>query len=350
MQTIKVILDVDMGIDDATALAWLLQQERVAILGIVTVAGNTTPENSANNALNVLAAADRTDIEVAIGATRPLQQVASHTGKGLHGPDGLWSIGAHNPQDISGLSRDILDFYCRQIQQAGPGVTILALGPLTNLALAVDVYPDLFQNTRIIAHAGSREGGSRTPHANFNCWFDPEAVARILTAHTSLTLIAGTKKFGLSHNDIVTIRNGGTALGRFIAGPLQLYAQAQAQQGMSDTFVAPDIVAAVYAVDPSVGTTQPALVKIAHGIFETDINRLLRGKMTIGIKPQEKVSMIADDIELSALVDRLLADPGVNLGAEMRAILAREPDNAQVVLDIDAARIHELFMEPFTRG
>ncbi len=132
--------------------------------------------------------------------------------------------------------------------------------------------------------------------------------------------------------------------------PLRLYAKAQEQQGRVETFAAPDIVAAVYAVDASVGETQSALVKIAHGIFENDANRLLRGKITIGIKAEEKLSMIADDIELSALADRVLTDPNIDLRAEMGAILAREPDNAQVVLDIDADRIHELFMQPFTRG
>ncbi|MBN1312117.1 MAG: nucleoside hydrolase [Anaerolineae bacterium] len=347
MEKTKIILDVDMGIDDAAALAWLLEQDQAEVTGIATVAGNTTPENSAKNALSVLATAGRTDIEVAVGAAEPLQQVASRISRAIHGPDGLWLAGTQDSQNTNSLSRDVVDFYRRQIERAGAGVTIVAMGPLTNLALLAKAYPDIIQCTRIIAHGGSRERGSRTPNASFNIWFDPEAAARVLAAGSSLTLIAGTKKFALSRQDIDALHDGGTAPGRFLAAPLRRYADAQAQQGRIETFAAPDVVAAVYTIEPSVGEVQPALVRIAHGIFETDVNRLLRGKVTIGVKLAEKLPMIADDIELSALADHLLAEPSIDLQAELQAILAREPDNAQVVLDIDAARIHELFMRPF---
>ncbi|MBN1427697.1 MAG: nucleoside hydrolase [Anaerolineae bacterium] len=346
MKKTKIILDVDMGVDDAAALAWLLTREQIEVTGIATVVGNTTPEKSTNNALNILGLANHDDIEVVIGADEPLYQVASRTSSALHGPDGLWGTGAQHPQDLSRLSRDVADFYNRH---ACPDVTIIALGPLTNLALAVKAYPDLLRAVRIIILCGSKESSS-THQSSFNIWFDPEAAAQVLAAGASITLIAGTRKFSLSQEDIDMLRDGGTALGQFLAGPLRLYAQAQRLQGRSETFVAPDIVAAVYAVDPSVGKTQPALVRIAQGIFENDANRLLRGKVTMGIEMQEKLSMIADDIELSALVDRMLAEPDIDLEAEMRAILAREPDNAQIVLDIDADKIHELFMQPFTSG
>ena len=137
---IRMIIDADIGVDDAAAIAYLLDDpSQVEILGITTVAGNTTVENSASNALTLLETADRTDIPVIVGAAAPLVLPASHQGMFVHGPDGLWFTGFQFPQDISGLSTDATGFLC---DNAAADVTLLALGPLTNLANAVQSCPD----------------------------------------------------------------------------------------------------------------------------------------------------------------------------------------------------------------
>lgn len=144
---IKLVVDTDPGIDDAAAIVWLLSQERypVEVLGISTVVGNTTVENAANNVLTLLDALDRRDIPVVIGASEPLTQTHSHVSSLIHGPDGLWYVGAQHPHDLNGLSRDVPAFY-RDMATTHPGATLLALGPLTNLAQAIQQYPDEMSN------------------------------------------------------------------------------------------------------------------------------------------------------------------------------------------------------------
>ena len=94
---VPIIVDADIGVDDAAALAYLLSSSKANILGITTVAGNTSVENAANNALILLDTAQRTAIPVVVGAAAPLVVSASHQGVFVHGPDGLWGLSVSIP-------------------------------------------------------------------------------------------------------------------------------------------------------------------------------------------------------------------------------------------------------------
>jgi purine nucleosidase len=143
---IDVIIDTDAGVDDATAIAYFLSQKTqpVQLLGITAVAGNTAVENSANNALTLLETANLST-PVVVGAAQPLSRTLSHTGKLIHGPDGLWFVGAAHPHDLSTLSHDVPAFYYQMAQQH-PGATLIALGPLTNVARAIQQNPQAMRN------------------------------------------------------------------------------------------------------------------------------------------------------------------------------------------------------------
>jgi pyrimidine-specific ribonucleoside hydrolase len=350
-EPLKLVIDVDTGVDDAAGIVWLFSQTQypVEVLGFTTVAGVTTVDNVTNNLLTLLDALGQTDIPVVMGAAAPLVQPLSFTGAGLHGPDGLWGVGFQNLHNLNTDPRirhdvDVPAFYC-EITQTHSNLTLLAEGPLTNLAHALDQCPQGIQSfERIIILGGARFGGNRTPVAEFNIWQDPEAASQVLSAGLPITLIAydAFDTFTLTEKDVEKLQKKGDDPVKLVAGPLQAYLQAQILNGLSPSV--PDVTAYIYTMDPSLGTAESGLVKVVTG------PGLVRGQTVIGFG-QLKVPMIADDAELSNLVYQLFFDP--NFGPDQFAqaifqIMAQEPDNAQVVLDIDEHEMYKSFMHTMT--
>jgi inosine-uridine nucleoside N-ribohydrolase len=347
----KIIIDTDAGVDDAAAIAWLLSQDRypVDVLGITAVTGNTSVENVANNVLIVLDLVGRTDVPVIIGAAAPLYQAPSSTGAMIHGPDGLWFAGFTNPHDLSGLARDVPAYYC---DKAAPDVTLLMLGPLTNLAQALEICPETIQQFgEIVVLGGAKGGGNRLVHSEFNIWYDPEAAAQVISAGLNLTVmpLPAFGQFTLDQKDIDKLAQKGNAAGQFLAAPIQIYANMQT--GFSDevTFTLPDVPATIFALNQSLASSQPALVKIVAPVPNEGDSWLLRGQTLIGLEMSERITMIAEDAELSDLANRAFSEPGFNLEWELFLILMREPDNAEVVTSINAREMQRQFMRALTK-
>ena len=182
MSGTPIILDCDPGHDDAIALLLALASPEVDLIGVTTVAGNQTLEKTTANAIRILEFADRTDVPVVAGANRPLFRepyVARyvHGDTGLDGPD-------LPPAQGSPLDEHAVDFLGRH---AG-GATLVAVGPLTNIALMLARYPDV-RPERIVLMGGSIGVGNVTPAAEFNIWADPEAAARVFESGLDVTMI-----------------------------------------------------------------------------------------------------------------------------------------------------------------
>jgi len=339
---LDLVINTDAGVDDSAAIDWLLSQKDypIDILGIGATAGNATVDNAANNVLTVLDALGQQNIPVAVGASAPLSEPLSRTGSLLHGPDGLWGVGAEHPHDLSGLSHDVPSFY-RDLAQANPGATLLSLGPLTNLAQTWEEYPDALKSFKqIVVLGGAINGGNITPNAEFNIWQDPEAANELLSSGLPITLVPldAFKNFTLTAADLQTLQTQGNQATKLIAGPLQDYAAAQTGLGSNTSASFPDVTAAMYAVDSSLGTSQSALVKV-----DTDPG-LARGETVVGLTLNQRIQLIASDAELSQLAEQVFSDPNFNIQAAEEAILAREPDNASLVTEIDSQRMHALFL------
>lgn len=342
--TTKLIVDTDPGVDDAAAIIWLLSQTKfpMDLLGIVTVAGNADVENVTNNVLTLLDAMALPDITVVMGAEQPLNQPMSELTTLLHGPDGLWFVGMQNPHDLSGIPTDATSFYCDTVTQ-NPGTVILTLGPLTNLANAINQCPNEMQSIRrIIALGGSRL--ATAPQMDYNFWQDPEATDIVLSSGLPLTLMLGeaSGQFILDAQDLQELATEGIPAAQLIAGPMQLYTQMKG--GFSGASEAPyhDVAAAMYALGPSAGASQSALVK------EVTAESLTRGQTLIGLDTGSRVTMIASLEELNTLAYDFYHDPNFDLEAAIGAILFREPDNARVVLEIKHKVMHKRFMQALT--
>jgi len=175
----KVVWDMDPGIDDALALILALKSPEVQVLGITTVAGNAPVEVTSANACRVLECLDAGSIPVAMGAANPLrhtlEDALSH-----HGPDGLGECGL--PAPLTPLDpAKAWDFLAQLVSSAPGEVTLIATGPLTNVAHAFELHPKLPELlARLVLMGGAygltpRGTGNRTPFAEFNIWQDPEA-------------------------------------------------------------------------------------------------------------------------------------------------------------------------------
>jgi inosine-uridine nucleoside N-ribohydrolase len=201
----KIIFDMDPGIDDAIALIMATRSAEIEIIGITTVAGNVPVELGTRNALSILEYLDIDNIPVIEGAQDPLA-VPFVGARGYHGEDGLGEIGIPSPilRKITGTA---WNFIAEQVL-ANPGeITLLATGPLTNLAIAFRNFPELPSALSNIVIMGGAYGltvfgkGNRTPFAEFNIWQDPDAAQIVFDSTASLYAIG----LDISHDPAVCL-------------------------------------------------------------------------------------------------------------------------------------------------
>ncbi|MBN9554914.1 MAG: nucleoside hydrolase, partial [Alphaproteobacteria bacterium] len=170
----RVIIDTDPGVDDAFALLLAMRSPELKIEGITPVAGNVPLAFTLPNALRMVEIAGRTDIPVAVGAKVPLQRRLV-TATYAHGENGLG--GAVFPPPKTKPIADPAPAFIRRVVRQYPGqVTLITLGPQTNLAIALAADPDLARMIKgVVMMGGSLSGGNVTPAAEFNVYVDPEA-------------------------------------------------------------------------------------------------------------------------------------------------------------------------------
>ena len=211
MKTRPVILDCDPGHDDALAILLALARPELEVLGITTVAGNSTLENTTRNALAVLTLLGRTDVPVAAGADRPLHRTLQ-TAPHVHGSSGL--EGADLPRPAVGpRPEDAADLIASLIESSDAPVTLIPTGPLTNIATFGRRYPELLGKVEHICLMGGSIGeGNITASAEFNIWVDPDAAHEVFTAGVPLTMIG----LDVTHEALLTLDDADrmAALGR----------------------------------------------------------------------------------------------------------------------------------------
>ncbi|WP_047869818.1 nucleoside hydrolase [Nocardiopsis sp. RV163] len=186
----RVFVDCDPGIDDAVALAYLAARPEVEIVGVGAVFGNSSVDVTADNALRLLELYGRPDVPVAVGAARPLVQppkLAAH----VHGSNGLGDVELPEPANrpVSETAAALLVRLARE----NPGeIDVLAVGPLTNLAIALALEPELPRLVRRLVVMGGavRVAGNVSSHAEANISNDPESAEAVFAAGFDLDLVA----------------------------------------------------------------------------------------------------------------------------------------------------------------
>jgi purine nucleosidase len=255
MSARKVLIDTDCGIDDAVAIMIALASPELDVVGITTVSGNVSLEHVLDNVLRLLSFYDRTDIPVFRGASAALVE-KSHRAEGVHGPNGLGGIELPPPRMIEQEERAPAGIY--RMARENPGLTLLTLGPLTNIAMAVNLYPELKELVGgIVAMGGAIERGNVTRFAEFNFFADPESVQYVIDSGIPLSVVTWDATLSVLHTeqDLRSMGFEKSASGRLFLElekyPLAYVAKAYGAKGV---FMA-DPLTAAYLVDPSTATT-----------------------------------------------------------------------------------------------
>jgi purine nucleosidase len=261
----KLILDGDYGIDDALAALYLCHQPEIEIVAVGSVHGNATADAAALNALAVLDIAGRPDVPVAVGARRPLAQPVDISSM-VHGDDGL---GGKAPGAAAGRAPVEWPAAWQLVRaaRAHPGqCTVVATGPLTNLALALMLDPDLERLVAgVVVMGGTVEHpGNITPYAEANVAHDPEAADLVLGAAWPVTLVGLDATMGvwLASPELARIEHSDTPSGRFAWAVMQHYLGFYARRHQRPGCPLHDPSAAMVALDPSLATWTETPVEV----------------------------------------------------------------------------------------
>jgi inosine-uridine nucleoside N-ribohydrolase len=295
----RILLDCDPGHDDAIALLLALGSPEVELAGVTTVSGNQTVDKTTANALRVLELVGR-EVPVARGADRPLVRerfVADyvHGESGLDGPDLPPAQGEPVPEHA-------VEFLARHVA----GTTLVATGPLTNVALLLALHPDA-RPDRVVLMGGAIGEGNVSPAAEFNIWADPEAARRVFESGLDVTMVG----LDVTHRALVTpahaerLRAAGRA-GRFAAELVDFYGRfhdsVYPELGGSPMH---DPVALAHVLDPSILDVRPARIEVdcAWGAGRGRTNVDTRGRAG---EPNAHVAVDVDaERFLELLVDRV---------------------------------------------
>ncbi|AOF91769.1 nucleoside hydrolase [Sinorhizobium sp. RAC02] len=186
----KIIIDTDPGQDDAAAIMLALGSPELDILGITTVAGNAPLALTSRNARIILEFCARPDVKVFAGADKPVARPLI-TAEHVHGKTGLDGPELHDPQ-MPLQDQHAVDFIIETLKREPAGtVTLCTLGPLTNIATALEKAPEIAGRVRelVMMGGGFFEGGNITPAAEFNIYVDPEAAAAVFNSGIPIVMM-----------------------------------------------------------------------------------------------------------------------------------------------------------------
>jgi len=222
----RVVLDVDVGIDDAVAMVYLAGTHAIDIVGAGSVHGNCDTGTASLNALRVLEVCGLTQVPVAVGAEGPLAGDAAYAAH-VHGSDGLGDTGQPLPRRA--LEQESAWDQLVRIANADPGkVDLLALGPLTNLAKALEVDGDVLRKFRrvvIMGGSGLEMSAGAVLEGDWNIIHDIEAAQMVFDSSENITMVGVnvTSPTVLGPNDLDLLERSETRPGRFVWQILQFY-------------------------------------------------------------------------------------------------------------------------------
>lgn len=251
MTPIPLILDTDPGIDDAIAIMAAIAAPRIDLLGLTTVFGNVPVATATRNS-QFLAVTAGAAVPVAEGAARPLVQPPPPHPDFVHGKGGLGALDVpdQGPPD----PRDAATFIAETAAAHAGRLVLLAVGPLTNLAEALERSPAIAgQVARLVVMGGSlRHRGNVSPRAEANFWQDPHAAARVLAAAWPVTIVGldVTETVRLYPEDAARLRAAAPRCGALLADAFAHYAAFHAESRGFDGCYLHDPAALVAVTDP----------------------------------------------------------------------------------------------------
>lgn len=261
--TEKVLLDCDPGHDDALAILFAHGSPEIELTAITTVAGNQTLDKTTLNARRVCTVAGVQQVPIAAGCGQPLvreQRIAAN----IHGESGLDGHVFDDPA-VETVDKHAVDLIIDTVLRAPGEVNLVAIGPLTNIALAVRREPRVITSVKTICiMGGSYTRGNSTPAAEFNIFCDPEAAAIVFGAPWRVTMLG----LDLTHQALATEEVVGriaaldTPCTRLVVDLLTFYGATYREQFALDAPPVHDLCAVAYVARPDIFQTEEAFVAV----------------------------------------------------------------------------------------
>lgn len=258
-----VIIDVDTGIDDAVALSIALVSKKLEILLVTTGAGNSGVDQATENTLNILNFFKHSEIPVAKGEPKPLyRDIAKYS---VHGNDGMGNCSHMFPKrETKAIEKVAHEAMAETILACDKKVTLIALGPLTNIAKLLMLHPEVKENIEeIILMAGSTEicKEGELPYAGFNVKVDPEACEYVI--NSGVKLVINPCDMGhiayLDYQEVYKTKNTNMA-GKFFEQVFRTYKDHHVKNGIAMH----DSCAVAYVIDPSLFKVEKLFVHVQY--------------------------------------------------------------------------------------
>ena len=300
----RVLLDCDPGIDDALAIVFACGHPGLDLAGLTTVSGNVDLGKVTANALSVLELAGRPDVPVTAGSARPLLRPIADA-RDVHGESGLGAA-TLPPARAGAVPGHAVDFLIEQIGAAPGEITLVATGPLTNIALALRREPRLTGWVRdFVIMGGSTGRGNTTPAAEFNIWADPEAAAIVFAAGWQVTMVG--LDVTLQARATPAVQDRLRSLGRLAAdlllpGLLGYRGEASTGDPATSGPAVHDVLAVALVAEPGLFRCDPARVEVETA------GRWTSGMTVTDFAPQEYAynARVAMAIDVPAFWDLVL--------------------------------------------
>ncbi|XP_043687266.1 uridine nucleosidase 1-like isoform X1 [Telopea speciosissima] len=278
----KIIIDTDPGIDDSMAILMAFQSSEVEVLGLTTVFGNVSTEGATRNALLLCEIAGRPGIPVAEGSSEPLKGGKPCVADFAHGSDGLGNVFLPPPKEKK-IEKSASEFLIDKVSEYPGEVSILALGPLTNIALAIKKDSSFASKVkRLVVLGGAFFAlGNVNPAAEANIYGDPEAADIVFTSGANIVVVGIniTTQVKLTDEDLSELRDSKVRHAQFLGELCKFY---------RDWHVKSDGVYGIFPHDPVsfVAVARPHLFTYKKGVVRVETQGICVGQtlMDQGLK------------------------------------------------------------------
>lgn len=261
----QIIIDTDPGVDDAMAILFALQSPELEVVGLTTVFGNVYTPQATQNALRLAELAGRSDIPVAHGAELPLAVPLSYVADFVHGSDGLGNVNPPPPQGRP-LDMTAAQFIVETVM-ANPGnITLVPVGPLTNIALALALEPRIAENVAgvVLMGGAATVNGNVNPAAEANIIHDPHAADVVLTAAWPVTMVGldVTMQTIMTDDYLGSLKASGSKMAEFIYDISRFYRDFHYQSFALEGMHTHDPSAIACVIDPTLFVTEGGSVRV----------------------------------------------------------------------------------------
>jgi inosine-uridine nucleoside N-ribohydrolase len=333
----RVIIDTDPGVDDAFALLLAMRSPELKIEGITPVAGNVTLDVAVANALRMVEISGRTEIPVAVGARAPLMRRLV-TATNVHGENGLGGVVFPEPK-TKPIAVPAAEFICQIVRKYPGEVTLIPIGPLTNIAAALRLDSDLAAMVRaIVLMGGSLSAGNITPAAEFNIYVDPEAARIVFQSGVPISMVGldATRKTSLTEEHLRTLEAGHNPASQAAAQIGRNAIKRVREQSLLTGPHMHDSLAVAAVLDPSILTFRDYYVDI-----ETT-GELTAGE-TVAYNPNTGDSQRKPGTERQTMAIRGSA-PTLAGNAASPVLRDKYIPNARVAVDVDSEKFFKLLI------